>query len=120
MHKPKYTKRNKMSAKQFINWYALKIDSDFDTAKNSLTYVKTTSPKIYKFLVDEFLGFREELKNDRDTSVTFMESEANIPKKIFTRMAFQSSAPNKIGVEYEAGCTYLTDMASDKNISKYH
>lgn len=113
MHTSKYT----MSAKQFINWYALKIDSDFDTAKNSLTYVRTTSPNIYKFLIDEFLGFK---KDDHDTSVTFMESDANIPKKISTRMAFQSSAPKKIGVEYEAGCTYLTDMASDKNISKYH
>jgi hypothetical protein len=95
-----------MSTKQFIDWYALKIDSDFNTAKNSLTYLQVTSPNIYKFLVDDFLEFKKNSQNIRDTSMTLMENNANIS--------------NKIGVEHEECCTYLTNMASNKNISENH
>jgi hypothetical protein len=120
-----------MSAENFINWYAAKTNTEFIEAKNKLFAIRSGSPKLYEFLIDEFQGqgmptpapaqprlskYKTKMASSRNVPpVTnedrldwirnnFQQVKKDVEQKLYmTKMASSSSASE-------------TYMASEKNI----
>lgn len=111
-----------MSANDFINWYAAKFNIDFPTSHDKLYSIRAKSPKLYKFLLDEF-NYNKQVNSKANIDYfTKIKIKSNIVNQrsfdaSMSRMAFDSNIPVK-EKNIINNPIMLTDMDSIYNIAK--